>query len=58
MIRVPEHIWWEWCQEHLDDSAGPVDVPEFDVVRLDVQNVGLTFQDPREETAWALRYLS
>jgi hypothetical protein len=42
----------------LDDSAGPIDDPEFDVV-IDAATgtAKLYFVTPQAETAWCLRWI-
>jgi hypothetical protein len=55
MISLTVDQWINICEEYLDDSAGAVDVPDFDVTIDD--SVVLTFNTPKEETFFRLRFL-
>jgi hypothetical protein len=58
MIVLSMQEWFELAECCLDDSAGPIDDPEFDVVIDDMaQQARLTFATPQAETAWCLRWI-
>jgi hypothetical protein len=58
MIVLTSQEWFELAEACLDDSAGPIDEPEFDVVIDDTaQQVRLTFATPQAETAFCLRWI-
>jgi hypothetical protein len=56
MIQLSADDWFELREACLDDSAGPIDDPEFDVV-VDGDQVRLTFETPAAETYFRLRWL-
>lgn len=59
MIVLTSQEWFELAESCLDDSAGPIDEPEFDVVIDDsAQQVRLTFVTDSAETFFRLRWLS
>jgi hypothetical protein len=55
MISISLDQWIDIQEEYFDDSAGPVDNPEFDVEIDD--HVVLTFDSPQAETYFRLRYI-
>jgi hypothetical protein len=58
MIVMTSQQWFELAETCLDDSTGPIDEPEFDVVIDDLaQQVRLTFVTPQAETAFCLRWI-
>jgi hypothetical protein len=58
MIQLSREDWFELREACLDDSAGPIDDPEFDVV-IDAATgtAKLYFVTPQAETAWCLRWI-
>jgi len=59
MIVLTTQEWFELAEACLDDSAGAIDEPEFDVVIDDTTHeVRLTFATDAAETFWRLRWLS
>ena len=57
MITLSREDWFEWSEACLDDSAGAIDDPDFDVV-IDGEQVRLTFATPAAETYFRLRWLT
>lgn len=57
MIVLTTQEWFELAEACLDDSAGAIDEPEFDVVKDGLQ-VRLTFASEAQETYFRLRWLS
>ena len=57
MIVLTTQEWFELAEACLDDSAGAIDEPEFDVVKDGLQ-VRLTFASAAQETYFRLRWLS
>jgi hypothetical protein len=57
MITLSAEDWFELREACLDDSAGPIDDPEFDVV-VDGDQVRLTFETPAAETYFRLRWIN
>jgi hypothetical protein len=58
MITLSREDWFELREACLDDSAGPIDDPEFDVV-IDAATgtAKLYFVTPAAETYFRLRWL-
>ena len=56
MIVLTTQEWFDMAEACLDDSTGPIDEPEFDVV-LDGEQVRLTFVTASAETYFRLRWL-
>jgi hypothetical protein len=56
MIVLTRQEWFELAEACLDDSAGAIDEPEFDVV-IDAGTARLTFATPAAETAFCLRWI-
>ena len=56
MIVLTTQEWFELAEACLDDSAGAIDDPEFDVV-IAGEQVRLTFVSPQAETAFCLRWI-
>jgi hypothetical protein len=56
MITLSREDWFELREACLDDSAGAIDDPDFDVV-IDNDQVRLTFATPAAETFFRLRWL-
>jgi hypothetical protein len=57
MIVMTQSQWFDVAEACLDDSAGAIDEPEFDVV-IDGEQVRLTFATASAETYFRLRWLS
>jgi hypothetical protein len=57
VIVLTTQEWFELAEACLDDSAGAIDEPEFDVVKDGLQ-VRLTFASAAQETYFRLRWLS
>jgi hypothetical protein len=55
VINITLDQWIDIREEYLDDSAGAVDLPDFDV-KIDDQVV-LTFVHPEEETYFRLKFI-
>jgi hypothetical protein len=57
MIVLTTQEWFDVAEACLDDSTGPIDDPEFDVV-IAGEQVRLTFASPAAETYFRLRWLN
>jgi hypothetical protein len=57
MIALSREDWFELSEACLDDSAGAIDDPDFDVV-IAGEQVRLTFASPAAETYFRLRWLN
>lgn len=55
MISISLDQWIDIRETYFDDSAGPVDEPEFDVEIDD--HVILTFHTPQDEMWFKLKYI-
>ena len=57
MIVLDQQRWWEISEEILDDSAGPIEDPLFEVVQTG-NTITLNFHTPQDETWFRLKFTS